>query len=87
MEKPVIESVRRLVLTTIAQLADATNAPISLVERALEHGPEQLGRRFQYRGIRAVWFADSGVIDFFTEDGHLLATVPDTLRDAEPIAA
>ena len=87
METHRVDSVRRLVVETFAQLSDRPYAPITLVERTLQHGPQPLGHRFQYRDLRAVWFSDSGAVEFFTDDGRPLASVPLMPTAVEPMAA
>lgn len=87
METFGIDSVRRLVVETFAQLSAQPSAPITLVERMLQHGPERIGRRFQYRELRAVWFSDSDAIDFFTADGRPLASVAYAPKMTESVAA
>jgi hypothetical protein len=82
-----IDSVRRLVVETFTHLSDRPSAPIALVERTLQHGPERVGRRFQYRQLRAVWFSDSDAIDFFTDDGRPLTSVAFAPNMAAPVAA
>jgi hypothetical protein len=71
-----IESIRRLVLATLAELG-MPDANWSLVkETVLRRDRSHTGRRFAYAGVRAVWFPEANVVDFFAEDGTFLKTVP-----------
>jgi len=77
-----LETLREVVLRTLAELG-MPNADWSLVDQfVLQRDQKSLGRRFQFRGIRAVWFPDRGAIDFFDELGRLLTTaiVPVPIR-------
>jgi hypothetical protein len=83
-----LEILREIVLRTLAELG-IPDADWSLVSQtSLLRDAEHPGRRFQFDGIRAIWFSDRSEIDFFAEDGRLLTsvTVP-TLRVARPHAA
>ena len=76
MESFAIESVRQVVVDTLAQLGASSPEPGSLTEKSLRYDSAHCGYRFQYQQIRAVWFADAPAVDFFADDGRLLATVP-----------
>lgn len=81
-----LECVRRAVLETLPQLgmADCTR----LRETALLGDLDLPGRRFQCDQIRAVWFVDSPVINFFSEDGEMLIAVSlETQATPQPAAA
>lgn len=71
-----IEVLKEVVLRTLAELG-MPQADWSLVhQKSLHRDREHAGTRFEYRGVRAVWYPDRQVIDFFGEDGHFLASVP-----------
>jgi hypothetical protein len=69
------DPVRQLVVATLAELGSPP-ADGALEERVLHRDPVHCGRRFQYRSIRAVWFVDSPAVDFFTDEGDFLTSVP-----------
>ena len=87
MERLAIQPIRQVVIDTLARLGAANPDSGSLLEKPLRYDPEHLGCRFQYRGIRAVWFADAEAVDFFADDGQLLATVAVPSHSAERQAA
>lgn len=70
-----IEFVRREVLKALVDLG-RSHATWALVrETELFSDPTHAGRRFQYDGIRAVWYGDSRLIEVFSEDGHPLKSI------------
>jgi hypothetical protein len=75
MERLAIQPIRQVVVDTLARLVSAKLDSGSLLEKPLRYDPEHFGCRFQYHGIRAVWFADAEAVDFFADDGQLLATI------------
>ena len=87
MERLVIQPIRQVVIETLVRLGSASPDSSCLLEKPLRYDPEHFGCRFQYRGIRAVWFADAEAVDFFADDGQLLATVAVPTRPAERQAA
>jgi hypothetical protein len=87
MERLAIQPIRQVVIDTLARLGSPNPDSSSLLEKPLRYDPEHFGCRFQYRGIRAVWFADAEAVDFFGEDGQLLATVSVPSHPAERQAA
>jgi hypothetical protein len=87
MEKLPLQSIRQVVVETLARLGADDPDSGSLLEKPLRYDPEHLGCRFQYRGIRAVWFADTAAVDFFADDGQLLATVAVPAHSADRRAA
>jgi hypothetical protein len=71
-----LEYIRGVVLATLTELG-MPEADWSLVsETTLLRDRSHPGRRFQYHAVRAVWFADARVIEFFSADGLFLKTVP-----------
>lgn len=75
MDQVQLQILREIVLRTLAELG-VPDADWSLVDQVmLQRDAKHFGRRFEFQGIRAVWFADRGMVDFFDEKGHLLTTM------------
>lgn len=71
-----VDLIRQFVLTTLGELKAAPPDGSRLEERLLRRDPTHLGCRFQYDSIRAVWFAGNNSIEFFSQDGQFLKSVP-----------
>jgi hypothetical protein len=70
-----LEDVRRVVVRTLSEMG-AEEVDESLVrETTLYSDHAQPGRRFQYDDLRAVWFPDREMVEFFSADGEFLRTV------------
>jgi hypothetical protein len=70
-----VESIRKLVQATLAELG-MPDANWSLVnETILVRDRHFAGRRFGFAGIRAVWLADQGIVEFYDENDDLLRVV------------
>jgi hypothetical protein len=81
-----IETVRKVVLDTLAELG-MPDANWSLVnETILVRDRRYAGRRFGFEGIQAVWLASQGSIEFYAEDDQLLKTVSLTQPGGEEAA-
>ncbi len=70
---PDTQTVRQLVLATLAQLGLSQAMPYG--EIVLLRDRQYAGRRFNYEGVQAVWSIAKGTIEFVGEDGQLLQTV------------
>jgi hypothetical protein len=71
-----IEALRQVVLQTLVELG-TPEADWSLVKQTtLLRDRDHPGKRFEFHGVRAIWYNDRNIIDFFTEDGRFLLTVP-----------
>lgn len=72
---PDLEPVRQIVLKTLPELGFDAAKPADVSETELLRDEDHPGRRFQYDAIRAVWFLDSPVVHFFSQDGQFLKAV------------
>ncbi|MHB1036285.1 MAG: hypothetical protein ACYC35_17625 [Pirellulales bacterium] len=70
---PDTQTVRQLVLATLAQLGLSQAMPYG--EIILLRDRQYAGRRFDFEGVQAVWSIPKGTVEFFAEDGRLLQTV------------
>ena len=75
METEMMERIRQTVLSTLARLGMPEADGVLLRETVLLHDRYHVGRRFQWEGLRAVWFAGAEAIEFFDEDGNFLESV------------
>jgi hypothetical protein len=88
MDQAQLQVLHDIVLHTLAELG-MPDADWSLVDQfVLQRDQKHFGRRFEFQGIRAVWFPDRAMIDFFDEHGHFLTTAPvPTPAQIRPAAA
>lgn len=77
MDQPAqLEALRGVVLRTLGELG-MPDADWSLVNQtALLRDRDHPGKRFEFGGVRAIWYEDRNTIDFFAEDGRFLINVP-----------
>jgi len=83
-----LEAVREVVLHTLKELG-MPDAEWSLVDQTvIQRDQTHFGRRFEFQGVRAVWYSDRGNVDFFDDHGRILTTaqVP-AMRQARQQAA
>jgi len=75
MEGSQIELARQIVLATLSRLGTPQVDGAQVKETTLLGDRNDLGRRFQFEKIRAIWFAEASAIQFFDDDGNLLESV------------
>ena len=75
MEGSQVDLARQIVLATLARLGTPRIDRAEVKETALLGHRNDLGRRFQFEKIRAIWFVESSAIQFFDDDANLLESV------------
>ena len=63
---------RRTIDTAVADLGYKNNP---CIESVLIRKRYFFGRRYCYAGVRAIWFAEKGVVKLLGDNGQLLATL------------
>lgn len=80
---PCAHEVRQVVRQTFADLGIADDLVDDLNEIILINDGKYRGRSYQTEGYFAMWLIDAGLIQFYDDDGNMLATV-NLFNEIEP---
>ncbi|HEX7379033.1 MAG TPA: hypothetical protein VF278_18065 [Pirellulales bacterium] len=81
---PCAHDVRQVVRQTFADLGIADDLVDDLNEIILIDDGKYRGRTYQTEGYFAMWLIEAGLIQFYDDDGNMLATV-NLFSEIEPL--
>ena len=80
---PCAQEVRQVVRQTFADIGIADDLVDDLNETILIDDGAYRGRSYQTEGYFAMWMIDAGLVQFYDDDGNMLATV-NLFHESEP---
>ena len=80
---PCAQEVRQVVRQTFADIGIADDLVDDLNETILIDDGTYRGRSYQTEGYFAMWMIDAGLVQFYDDDGNMLATV-NLFHESEP---
>lgn len=67
--------VRRIVVGIFAELGATPASLFEMEERVRIERGRCLARTYRAEGLMAMWLVEVGIVQFYDEEGHMLATV------------